>query len=125
MLLDGLFKLGGHDIQRLAPRDLDKLVALAKQRHLIAVGTIKNLGEAIAFDAKKATIDGSLRIAPDSHHLTFPKTYQHAASDATETTGALFPGLCRRLGSLRLTHRAREYCARRGDDCSACSRQGL
>src|SRR3972149_4213319 len=101
MLLDGLLKLGGHDIQRLGPRDLDKLVALAKQRHLIAVTAIENLGKAIAFDAKKTTIDGNLRISFDSHHLAFLKPYQHAASDATEAAGTLLPCLWRRIGSLR------------------------
>jgi len=108
MRLDGILKLRGHDIQRLAPRDLYKLVALAKQRRLIAVTAIKNLGKAIAFDAEKAAIDGNLRIAFDSHHLTFSKTHQHAASDATEATGALLPFLCRRLGSLRFTPRGRK-----------------
>jgi hypothetical protein len=104
MLLDRLLELGGHDIQRLVPGDLNKLIALAKQRGLITVTAIKNFGKAVAFDAEEPTIHGDLRIALDGDHLSFSKTHQDAASGATETAGALFPCVRLRLCSLRVTY---------------------
>lgn len=104
MLPNRLLELGGHDIQRLVPGDLNKLIALAKQRGLITVTAIKNFGKAVALDAEEPTIHRDLRIALDGDHLSFSKTYQDAASDAAETAGALFPRVCLRLCSLRVTY---------------------